>query len=109
MGQRLISVSGGRHPVWSADGRELFYRGPRRGLWAVPIRTDPTFTSGAPELLFTGNYYFEAFVRSYDVAPDGQRFLMISRDDLSDADDTPPRLVYVDNWVEELKTLVPAP
>ena len=44
----------------------------------------------------------------YDVSPDGRRFLMISnqRNGTSAA---PPQIVVVQNWLEELKRLVPAP
>ena len=105
--QRLISVSGGRLPVWPGAGRELFYRGPDGGLWAVPIQTDPTLAPGTPERLFSGGYYDDTFGRrSYDVDPDGQPFLMITRGEATDTDDT-PRLVWVENWLEELKRLVP--
>lgn len=46
--------------------------------------------------------------RTYDVSPDGRRFLMIKQ--VSDAGQTtaPPNLVVVQNWSEELKRLVPA-
>ena len=44
--------------------------------------------------------------RTYDVAPDGRRFLMIQQ---RDAAPQPPitHVVLVQNWLEELKRLVP--
>ncbi len=74
-GQWQISTSGGTRPLWASDGRELFYR---RGnaLMTVPVQTEPSFTPATPEILFKGAYYTGAD-RSYDVASDGQRFLMI--------------------------------
>ena len=39
-----ISTDGGQQPLWSPDGSELFYRGPR-GMMAVPVDTEPTFTA----------------------------------------------------------------
>ena len=45
--------------------------------------------------------------RTYDVSPDGQRFLMIKVGDGSDQTATPPSIVVVQNWFEELKRLVP--
>ena len=108
-GQQLVSVSGGRGPVWRADGRELYYRGLDGDIWAVPIQTEPTLSTGTPNRLFGGDYYSHFERRSYDVAPDGQRFLMITPDQTTDTDDATPRLIWVENWVEELKTLVPTP
>ncbi len=43
----------------------------------VPVQTEPSFTPGTPEVLFEGDYVLEVGGRSYDVAPDGQRFLII--------------------------------
>ena len=40
--------------------------------------------------------------RNYDVSPDGERFLMIK-----ESDDN-AELILVQNWVDELKRLVPS-
>jgi hypothetical protein len=45
--------------------------------------------------------------RTFDVAPDGRRFLMIKEGGGDEA--APQNLVVVQNWFEELKRLVPAP
>jgi hypothetical protein len=42
----------------------------------------------------------------YDVSPDGQRFPMIKALG-TDASATPPALIVVQHWDEELKRLVP--
>jgi hypothetical protein len=44
--------------------------------------------------------------RTYDVSPDGSRFLMVKA---GSADQAPASLVVVLNWFEELKRLVPIP
>ncbi len=44
--------------------------------------------------------------RNYDVSSDGKRFLMIREDSPGGFSDT--ELIYVQNWLEELKRLVPA-
>ena len=46
--------------------------------------------------------------RTYDVAADGRRFLMI-KEDASRPDQRPIQLVVVQNFFEELKRLVPVP
>ena len=72
-----VTVDGGREPVWSRDGRELFFRQGTRMLAVSVIPGDPIrFT--APKVLFD-EPYFEAGGpgnTQYDVAPDG-RFLMM--------------------------------
>ncbi|HXV61398.1 MAG TPA: protein kinase [Vicinamibacteria bacterium] len=106
LGQRVtISTDGGRQPVWSRDGRELFYRS-ANGMMAVPIDTSPTFSVGQPTSLFEDDYYFFLSRRTYDVAPDGERFLMVTAGDAA-ADARPFRIVVVEHWFEELKARVP--
>ena len=107
-GKQTISTDGGRQPIRSPDGRELFYRGPS-GMMRVPVETDPTFTAGNPEVLFKTQYYFARSTRTYDIAPDGQRFLMVNEGALTDEANTSaqPQIILIENWFEELQRLVP--
>jgi Tol biopolymer transport system component len=101
-----ISQGGGFAPLWSKDGREIYYRNDR-SLMAVAITTTPTFTAAPPEALFRLSGYVLAGTRGirYDVAPDG-RFLMLKDED---GRDTRDRIVVVQHWFEELGRLVPLP
>ena len=103
-GRTQISTSGGVEPVWSRDGRELFYlKGD--AMMVVEIRTSPTFAAGAPRKLFEGRYVLSPNnVASYDVSSDGQRFLRVQ----PMHPDPPTDQIQVGlNWFEELKRLVP--
>jgi hypothetical protein len=72
---------------------------------AVPVESGSAFRAGVPRMLFEGNYPALITGRGlYDVSRDGQRFLMIKGDD---ADAAPRHLTVVQNWLEELKRLVP--
>ncbi len=99
-----ISREFGEEPIWSARGDELFYRS--RNKWmVVPISTEPEFAAGKPQLLFEGPYCNVSGL-SYDVGPDGQRFLVLQ----PQYDDSQVRELHlVTNWFEELKRLVPPP
>ena len=46
-GKVAISTDGGVQPLWSSDGDELFYLGPR-GMMTVPVETDPTSAQAIP-------------------------------------------------------------
>ncbi|MDA2928041.1 hypothetical protein MYX78_12575, partial [Acidobacteria bacterium AH-259-G07] len=106
-GRSQISRNGGMEPVWGADGRELFYRTPDGStMMAVDIETEPTFTPGNPEVLFTGSY-FNGPGRDYDISPDGQRFLMLREAGQTEETSERNELIIVLNWFEELKRLVP--
>ena len=103
-GSQLVSVNGGREPVWSRDGRELFYR---RGdlLMVVPVEsTDSVLITRPPQELFKGPYSLgDAGGIRYDVAPDGQRFVMLQLPEAASSQ------INVDlHWFEELKRLMPA-
>jgi serine/threonine-protein kinase len=67
-GKWKISAEGGITPIWSHDGRELFYASDE-GFVAVPVQTEPSFASGAPRILFPLDD-FATFVLypEYDVA-----------------------------------------
>jgi len=74
---------------------------------AVPVTPGATFVVGSPTLLFLGDYVTAAAMRgAYDVSADGQRFLMIKHADGRGMQ--APHIIVVQNWVDELKRLVPA-
>ena len=78
-GEWVVSLESSVNPVWSADGRELFYRAQNgTDLMATQVETEPTFSSRTPEPLFSlSNYKVAADAsRWFDLAPDG-RFVML--------------------------------
>jgi len=101
---KRISSDFGEEAIWSASGDELFYR--NRDKWmVVPISTEPEFDAGMPEVVFKGPYINVSGL-SYDVTPDGQRFLVLK----PQYDDSQVRELHiVTNWFEELKRLAPSP
>ena len=95
----LVSTAGGKAPVWARNGREPFYR-QQSAMMVVPVSND---VFGKPEMLFDGPFLADnAGHPSYDVALDGERFLMIRT-----AQETMRQLKVVLNFDEELKRRVP--
>jgi serine/threonine-protein kinase len=108
-GQWQISTAGGTRPRWARTGRELFYLAPDGALMAVRVDArDTTWSAGTPAKILEARYFSGdgRLGTTYDVSPDGQRFLMIKRAD-RDPSTPPPQIVVVKNWFEELKRLVP--
>ena len=99
-----ISYDLGEEPIWSPNGDELFYRSGNK--WVVAsISTKPKFTVEKREVLFEGPYINVGGL-SYNVAPDGQRLLVLQ----PQYDDSEVRELHVvTNWFEELKRLAPLP
>ena len=96
-----VSTGGGREPVWSPDGRELFYRDPEGSrMMVVPIETEPTLVLRSATVVFDGPY-----LGDYDLAPDG-RFLMIKQGDEAS---TSGQIIVVQNWLDALAQRVPVP
>jgi serine/threonine-protein kinase len=108
-GRWQISTGGGNRPLWARSGKELFYLAPGVAMMSASVDGGSTFRAGNPARLFEGRYLMtlNAAGRTYDVSPDGQRFLMIKVGDGSDQTAAPASLVVVQNWHEELKRLVP--
>jgi serine/threonine-protein kinase len=81
-GQRwLVSRRGGSHPLWSADGKELFYVASNSELMAVPIATQDIPTIGEPIPLFTVRLpgVGVQYGRDFAVSRDGARILVNTR------------------------------
>jgi eukaryotic-like serine/threonine-protein kinase len=99
-GRWQISTDAGVHPVWSRDGKTIFYfdpGGPR--VMAVEVETGETFRAGKPvELLaHCGN---PAQDRPFDVTSDGSRIICNSPTGERDAS---PTLTLVQNWQQGLR------
>lgn len=71
-----VSRDGGSHPVWRADGRELFYLGADGTMMAVPVGAGRSFDAGVPQALFSTNAWRLTANQVYGVTKDAQRFLV---------------------------------
>jgi serine/threonine protein kinase/Tol biopolymer transport system component len=108
-GRWQVSTNGGTAPVWARSGAELFFSGADGTIQGVRVDRSPTWRSSTPTTVVQGSYYLPGPgtvpARTFDVSPDGKRFLMI-KDSGSEAP-SPPALIIVEHWFEELKRLVP--
>ena len=117
-GRWQVSSGGGTRPLWARNGQELFYMaiaGTEAAVMSVRVERGATWTAAAPAKLFAGRFFSvdgaggTGIGRTYDVSPDGRRFLMLKDSATGNSSDVPSaRFVVVQNWFEELKRLVPA-
>ena len=100
----------GIHPMWSPDGKELFYGAGPGQFVAVSVTTRPTFTFGNPVPVSRFFSDRPAFERDTDITLDGKRFLGVVAAGQNAAAGAPaaPQIQVVLNWTEELKARVPA-
>jgi serine/threonine-protein kinase len=112
-GRWQLSSAGGQQPEWARNGRELFYLGSDGALMTVSVTTTSGsggFTASTPVKLLEPRYYTAAgennLGRTYDVSPDGRRFLMI-KDVGNDQATVQRNLVVVQHFDEMLNRLVP--
>ena len=104
-----VSTDGGTRPLWARNSQELFYLNETGAVMRVGVAHGPIWAATAPTKLFEGRYGAASGQsgRTYDIAPDGKRFLMIKAGGSADQTAVPTSLVVVQNWREELKRLVP--
>jgi Tol biopolymer transport system component len=105
-GRWQISNEGGIEPLWSRNGKQLFYRWGNRVL-VVDVQTGSGFSASKPRLVFEEPGYTSGSpIRFWDISADGQRFLMVKLVERKSQPVT--EMILVQNWLEELKRLVPA-
>jgi eukaryotic-like serine/threonine-protein kinase len=102
-----VSGEGGAFPVWTRRGREIVYIDGQGRIMSAAVRPhgiDEVHFS-KPEPLFTfGAARKHGLDRDFDVTSDGERFVFL---DEGAAAESIVELVLVQNWVQELKRLVP--
>jgi serine/threonine protein kinase/Tol biopolymer transport system component len=98
-----ISIEGGGEPVWSRDGRKLFFREADQAFF-VSVEYEPAFACSPPTKLFSGQYDAALIGHQhYDVSLDGEKFLMIKHGKPVG----PNEVRVVLNWFDELERRVP--
>jgi len=90
----LVSSGGGTTPVWSRDGRELFYLDRELRLVTVEVSTRPAFSIGSTRRLFEVS---RNAILGFDVSPDGSRFILPT----VVGEQPKPVIHVVQNWAAE--------
>ena len=98
--RRQVSTDGGNEPLWSSDGRELFFQNGDK-LMGVTVTPGAAFSASAPHLVHEGRFYKTINGNtSFSVTRDGKRFLRLQQV-------VPDRAIthfeLVMNWLSELK------
>jgi serine/threonine-protein kinase len=90
--------TGGRAPRWSGDGKELYFLALDGAMMVARVEPSAAFVSHPPAVLFEHHNFVGAassIGRTYDVSPDGSRFLMFKPA-------PPTHISVVLNWTQTL-------
>ena len=105
--KKQVSSGGGLAPLWSSDGRELFYLSSDKKMMAVRLSPGVTIGLSDPVALFRVPEELLAvealYYTPWDIARDG-RFIMARL--VNGDQDQAGAIIVVENWFEELKAKV---
>jgi serine/threonine-protein kinase len=106
-GRWQVSTAGGRTPVWSHRGDELFFKSADAAIMSVQVETGPSWSAGQPIQVARPGLFpaIAVLPRQFEVSADGRRFLVI-KDANVGAGQTQNQIAVVQNWTEELKRVM---
>jgi serine/threonine-protein kinase len=108
----LVSTEGGRNPLWSPDGRRLYFYW-NGALWAVDIQTEPNFQASQPLKLMDLASKFDNgddyTAPNWDISPDGKTLLAVRSVEEGEKWQPPTHFDLTTGFFEELRRKVPTP
>jgi len=94
-----VSSGGGTEPVWSRDGRRIYYRSGQRVIEA-DVTTGAVFSFGARRSAFTLTTLARDEFRlsaTYDISRDGQRIVF------AQPTGSEQKLIVIQNWFTDVR------
>jgi len=106
-GKWQISTTGGNPPIWSRDGRELFFETLDNRIMVTDYTvTGSSFVSGKPRLWSETQIRATGAVANLDLAPDGKRFAVFPMPDPNAEETGSVHVTFLLNFFDELKRRV---
>ena len=96
--KKQLTGTGGKEPVWSSDGKELFFRN-GSDLLALKIDPESGKSQSVPEVLFSIEFVSQNNLAAYKPSKSGDKFLILKEVPGSKAN----KINFVFNWPEEIK------
>ncbi|MGH9651584.1 MAG: hypothetical protein ACRD3I_14095, partial [Terriglobales bacterium] len=108
-GKWQVSTGGGTMPVWSRQGRELFYgTEDSRIMVAAYTAQGDAFVPGKPRLWSEKRFTDPSFGPNFDLAPDGKRFAVLLAPEAAGEQKAPTRLTFILNFFDEIRRRAPS-
>ncbi len=107
-GKWLISNSGGNFPVWSRNGRQLFYITPQQQIMVVTYTAKGDSSVPDKPRLWSDKRLAETSTsQNADIAPDGKRFAVLMPLETPEAHQSQNHMIFLENFADELRRKVP--
>jgi hypothetical protein len=105
-----ISTGGGKFPVWSRNGQELFFEDfDSSKIMVTSYRvTGDAFAAAKPQVWSEKGLLDLGVLHSYDIAPDGKRFAVVLYADGTAEQKPITNLTFLQNFFDELRRRVAA-
>ena len=110
-GRWQVSSAGGSYPLWSPNGRELFFRtGDNQIMVANYTFKADSFVPDKPRLWSDKRLLNFGLIgtASYDIAPDGNRIAALMPVETSESQQAQNHVIFLMNFFDELRRKVPA-
>jgi serine/threonine protein kinase/Tol biopolymer transport system component len=102
-----ISNAGGTMPIWSRNGRELFYRTEDQRIMVANYKVrGELFLADKPRVWFGKQLANLGLVPNFDLAPDGKRFVMLISAESPEPRETQSHVTLVLNFFDEVRRRV---
>jgi serine/threonine-protein kinase len=107
-GKWQVSTGGGQFPIWSRDGRQLFYETLDHRIMAADYTArGDSFAAGKPRLWSTRRIASTSFSANLDLHPDGKRFVVLSDPDMPSEQKNSVHATFLLNFSDEVKRRIP--
>jgi Tol biopolymer transport system component len=110
-GKWQISSDGGAYPVWSRNGRELFFRSNDNRIMvaAYTVKGD-SFVADKPRVWSEKRLadFGTVGIANYDLAPDGKRVVALMPAESAQGQQAQSHVIFLMNWFDEVRRRVPA-
>jgi len=103
-GKWQISNSGGMYPVWSRNGRELYFRTEDNQIMvaAYTVKGD-SFVADKPRVWSGKRIASLGFTANYDIAPDGKRIVALMPAEAAEGQKAQSHVIFLGNFFDEVR------
>ena len=103
-----ISTGGGQFPIWSRNGRDVFFESPENRIMVADYTaTSDSFVSGKPRVWSEKQIRDLGSVANLDLAPDGKRFAMLALPEATKQEKGSVRVTFLLNFFDEVRRRIP--